>query len=78
MTFLRHLQSTEERMLFTTRYQKLAESVTGRDIFEMDAMSPNEASSYLDKALIEETCSSGEEAMNHVLTLLMHLPQAIT
>ena len=64
-------------MLFTTRYQKLAESVTGRDIFEMDAMSPDEASSYPDEALIEETCSS-EEAVNHVLTLLMHLPHAIT
>ena len=65
-------------MLFTTQYQRLAESVTGRDDFEIYAMVPNEASSYLDETLIEETCSSGGEAMNHVLTLLMHLPQVIT
>ena len=47
-------------------------------MIEIYAMVPNEASSYLDETLIEETCSSGGEAMNHVLTLLMHLPQVIT
>ncbi|KIL83635.1 hypothetical protein FAVG1_13142 [Fusarium avenaceum] len=71
-------QSEEGRILFTTRYRKVAVSVAGRNIIEIPAMSPSEAASYLKEALIEEIYSSDEEVTNHLLTLLTHLPLAIT
>jgi hypothetical protein len=71
-------QSEEGRILFTTRYKRLAVSVAGRNIIEIPAMSLSEAASYLKEALIEEICSSDEEVTNHLLTLLTYLPLAIT
>ncbi|RKK71126.1 hypothetical protein BFJ69_g11286 [Fusarium oxysporum] len=70
-------QSDEGRTLFTTRYRKVAVSVAGRNIVEVPAMSPDEATSYLKEALIQEI-SSDEQVMNCLLTLLTHLPLAIT
>ncbi|KAI6750751.1 hypothetical protein HG530_014201 [Fusarium avenaceum] len=70
--------SEEGRILFTTRYRRLAVSFAGRNIIEIPAMSPNEATSYLKEALIEEVYSSDKEATNHLLTLLTYLPLAIT
>ncbi|KAM0260847.1 hypothetical protein ACHAPA_010062 [Fusarium lateritium] len=71
-------QSGEGRILFTTRYRKVAVSVAGRNILEIPAMSPNEAASYLEEALIQEICSSDKETTNHLLTSLTYLPLAIT
>ncbi|KAF6524724.1 hypothetical protein HZS61_013223 [Fusarium oxysporum f. sp. conglutinans] len=70
-------QSDEGRTLFTTRYRKVAVSVAGRNIVEVPAMSPDEATSYFKEALIQEI-SSDEQVMNRLLTLLTHLPLAIT
>ncbi|KAM0239514.1 hypothetical protein ACHAP5_008305 [Fusarium lateritium] len=71
-------QSGEGRILFTTRYRKVAVSVAGRNILEIPAMSPDEAASYLEEALIQEICLSDEETTNHLLTSLTYLPLAIT
>ncbi|RKK64704.1 hypothetical protein BFJ69_g16600 [Fusarium oxysporum] len=71
-------QSDAGRILFTTRYRKVAVSVAGRNLLEVPAMSRNEARSYFKEALIQEVSSSDDEVMNHLLTLLEHLPLAIT
>jgi tetratricopeptide (TPR) repeat protein len=71
-------QSNEGRILFTTRYQKLALSVAGRNILGVPAMSRDEARSYLKEALIPEISLSDELVTNRLLALLTHLPLAIT
>ncbi|KAH7201293.1 hypothetical protein DER44DRAFT_440777 [Fusarium oxysporum] len=71
-------QSDHGRILFTTRYRKVAVSVAGRNILDVHAMSRDEARSYLKEALIQEISSSDDQVMNHLLTLLTHLPLAIT
>ncbi|SPJ84212.1 related to TPR repeat [Fusarium torulosum] len=71
-------QSDEGRILFTTRYRKLSVSVAGRNIVEVPAMSQDEARRYLKGALIQETSLSDEQVMYRLLTLLTHLPLAIT
>jgi hypothetical protein len=71
-------QSEEGRILFTTRYRRLAVSVAGRNIIEIPAISLSEAASYLKEALIEEICSSDEEVTNYLLALLTYLLLAIT
>ncbi|KAM5528686.1 phosphorylase superfamily protein [Fusarium oxysporum f. sp. phaseoli] len=71
-------QSDQGRILFTTRYQEVAISVAGRNIVEVPAMSRDEARSYLKEALIQEVSSTDNEVMDHLLTLLAHLPLAIT
>ncbi|KAG7423139.1 Nephrocystin-3 [Fusarium oxysporum f. sp. raphani] len=71
-------QSDEGRILFTTRYQKVAVSVAGRNSIDVFAMGRDEARSYLKEALIQEISSADDEVMNHLLTLLAHLPLAIT
>ncbi|KAF9775391.1 hypothetical protein IL306_006502 [Fusarium sp. DS 682] len=70
-------QSDEGRILFTTRYRKVAVSVAGRNIVEVPAMSRDEARNYFKQALIQEISSSDEQVMDHLLTLLTHLPLAI-
>ncbi|KAF5269078.1 hypothetical protein FOXYS1_10 [Fusarium oxysporum] len=71
-------QSDEGRILFTTRYRKVAVSVAGRNILEVPAMGRDEARSYFKEALIQEISSSDEQVIDHLLTLLTHLPLAIT
>ncbi|KAI1013599.1 hypothetical protein LB504_013194 [Fusarium proliferatum] len=71
-------QSDEGRILFTTRYRKVAISVAERNIVEVPAMSRDESRSYFKGALIQEVSSSDKQVMNHLLTLLTHLPLAIT
>ncbi|KAG7420487.1 Nephrocystin-3 [Fusarium oxysporum f. sp. raphani] len=71
-------QSDQGRILFTTRYQKVAISVAGLNILDVPAMSRDEARSYFEEALIQEISSSDDQVMNHLLTLLEHLPLAIT
>ncbi|KAH7471767.1 hypothetical protein FOMA001_g13759 [Fusarium oxysporum f. sp. matthiolae] len=74
-------QSDEGRILFTTRYQKVAASVARRNIIDVPAMRRDEGRSYLKEALIPlilEMSSTDDEVMNHLLTLLSHLPLAIT
>ncbi|KAH7459269.1 hypothetical protein FOMA001_g20123 [Fusarium oxysporum f. sp. matthiolae] len=71
-------QSDEGRILFTTRYRKLAVSVAGRNILEVPAMSQNEARSYFEEALIQEISLYDDQVINRLLTLLTHLPLAIT
>ncbi|WKT54405.1 hypothetical protein QSH57_004989 [Fusarium oxysporum f. sp. vasinfectum] len=71
-------QSDEGRILFTTRYRKVAISVAGRHILEVPAMGLDEARSYFKEALIQEMSSSDEQVIDHLLTLLTHLPLAIT
>ncbi|KAG7402728.1 Nephrocystin-3 [Fusarium oxysporum f. sp. rapae] len=71
-------QSDEGQILFTTRYRKVAVSVAGRNILEVPAMGRDEARSYLKEALIQEISSSDEQVIDHLLTLLTHLPLAIT
>ncbi|EXK78276.1 hypothetical protein FOQG_17034 [Fusarium oxysporum f. sp. raphani 54005] len=71
-------QSDQGQILFTTRYRKVAVSVTRRSIVEVPAMSRDEARTYLKEALIQEISSSDDQVMNHLLTLLTHLPLAIT
>ncbi|RKK87424.1 hypothetical protein BFJ68_g17050 [Fusarium oxysporum] len=71
-------QSDHGQILFTTRNRKLAVSVAGRNIVEVPAMSRDEARSYFKEALIQDVSSSDDEVMDHLLTLLEHLPLAIT
>ncbi|KAF5610782.1 hypothetical protein F25303_14521, partial [Fusarium sp. NRRL 25303] len=71
-------QSDQGRILFTTRYRKVAVSVAGRNILDVPAMGRDEARSYFKQALIQEVSSSDEQVMDHLLTLLTHLPLAIT
>ncbi|KAM5361080.1 hypothetical protein ACJA88_014599 [Fusarium oxysporum] len=71
-------QSDEGRILFTTRNRKVAVSVAGRNILDVPAMSRDEARSYFKEALIQEVSISEEQVMNCLLTLLTHLPLAIT
>ncbi|EWY79241.1 hypothetical protein FOYG_17582 [Fusarium oxysporum NRRL 32931] len=71
-------QSDEGRILFTTRYRKVAVSVAGRNILDVPAMGRDEARSYFKEALIQEISSTNEEVTSHLLTLLAHLPLAIT
>ncbi|KAG7413045.1 Nephrocystin-3 [Fusarium oxysporum f. sp. rapae] len=70
-------QSDKGRILFTTRYRKVAVSVAGRNILDVPAMSQGEARSYLKEALIREI-SLDDPVANHLLTILTHLPLAIT
>ncbi|KAK2666255.1 Tetratricopeptide repeat [Fusarium oxysporum f. sp. vasinfectum] len=71
-------QSDQGQILFTTRYRKVAVSVAGRNILDVPAMDRDEARSYLEEALIQEMSPTDDEVMNHLLTLLAHLPLAIT
>ncbi|EXA29007.1 hypothetical protein FOVG_19428 [Fusarium oxysporum f. sp. pisi HDV247] len=71
-------QSDQGRILFTTRYHKVAISVAGRNILDVPAMSRDEARSYLKEALIQEMSSTDNEVIDHLLALLAHLPLAIT
>ncbi|KAM5358401.1 hypothetical protein ACJA88_015353 [Fusarium oxysporum] len=71
-------QSDQGRILFTTRYRKVAVSVAGRNILDVPAMGRGEARSYLNEALIQEISSTDNKVMDHLLTLLAHLPLAIT
>ncbi|KAM5528681.1 phosphorylase superfamily protein [Fusarium oxysporum f. sp. phaseoli] len=71
-------QSDEGRILFTTRYRKVAVSVAGRNILEVPAMNRDEARSYLKEASIQEISASDDQVMNHLLALLTYLPLAIT
>ncbi|PCD44537.1 hypothetical protein AU210_003613 [Fusarium oxysporum f. sp. radicis-cucumerinum] len=71
-------QSDQGQILFTTRYRKVAVSVAGRNILDVPAMDRDEARSYLEEALIQEISSTDDEVMNRLLTLLAHLPLAIT
>ncbi|CZR37581.1 uncharacterized protein FPRO_02158 [Fusarium proliferatum ET1] len=71
-------QSDQGRILFTTRYRKVAVSVAGRNILDVPAMGRDEARSYFKQALIQEVSSSDEQVMNYLLMLLTYLPLAIT
>ncbi|KAI7758869.1 hypothetical protein LZL87_014365 [Fusarium oxysporum] len=71
-------QSDQGRILFTTRYQKVAISVAGQNILDVPAMSRDEARSYFKRALIQEMPLADNEVMNHLLTRLAHFPLAIT
>ncbi|KAG7408387.1 Regulatory protein AfsR [Fusarium oxysporum f. sp. rapae] len=71
-------QNDEGRILFTTRYRKLAVYVAGRHILEVPAMSRDEARSYLKEALIQKISPSDEQVANDLLVLLTYLPLAIT
>ncbi|KAF4999624.1 hypothetical protein FGRMN_2372 [Fusarium graminum] len=71
-------QSSQGRILFTTRYRKVAVSVAGRNIVDVPAMSQDEATSYLEEALIDGIPPSDEHATHRLLELLTHLPLAIT
>ncbi|KAH7201431.1 hypothetical protein DER44DRAFT_812204 [Fusarium oxysporum] len=71
-------QSDQGQILFTTRYRKVAVSVAGRNILDVPAMDRDEARRYLKEALIQEMSSSDEQVIDHLLTLLTHLPLAIT
>ncbi|KAL9569049.1 hypothetical protein ACKAV7_006916 [Fusarium commune] len=71
-------QSDEGRILFTTRYRKVAVSVAGRNILDVPAMSRDEARSYFKEALIQDVSSSDDQVMNQLMMLLEHLPLAIT
>ncbi|KNB16589.1 hypothetical protein FOXG_14414 [Fusarium oxysporum f. sp. lycopersici 4287] len=71
-------QNDEGRILFTTRYRKLAVLVAGRHILEVPAMSRYEARRYFKEALIQEISPSDEEVVNDLLVLLTYLPLAIT
>ncbi|KAF5673916.1 ankyrin protein 3 [Fusarium heterosporum] len=71
-------QSSQGRILFTTRYRKVAVSVAGRNIVDVHAMSQDEATSYLKDALIDGISPSDEQATHRLLELLTYLPLAIT
>ncbi|KAH7463994.1 hypothetical protein FOMA001_g17758 [Fusarium oxysporum f. sp. matthiolae] len=71
-------QSDQGRILFTTRYRKVAVSVAGRNILDVPAMDRDEARGYFKQALIQEISSSDDQVIDHLLALLTHLPLAIT
>ncbi|KAL4724498.1 hypothetical protein ACLX1H_007939 [Fusarium chlamydosporum] len=71
-------QNNEGRIVFTTRYQKLACSIAGRNIFPVPAMSRDEARSFLKDALIPEISLNDELATDRLLALLTYLPLANT
>jgi hypothetical protein len=66
-------QSDEGRILFTTRYRKLAVSVARRNILDVPAMGRDEARSYFKEALIQEISSSDEQIMNNRHKLYVRL-----
>ncbi|KAJ4118365.1 hypothetical protein NW760_008362 [Fusarium oxysporum] len=71
-------KSDEGRILFTTRYRKVAVSVAGRNVLEVPAMSREDARSYFKQALIQKMSLSDKQVIDHLLALLTHLPLAIT
>ncbi|KAL5591087.1 hypothetical protein FOBRF1_014644 [Fusarium oxysporum] len=71
-------QSDEGRVLFTTRYRKLAVSVAGRNVLEIPAMNQDEARCYFEEALIQEISLDDDQVTNRLLMLLTYLPLAIT
>ncbi|EXK23746.1 hypothetical protein FOMG_19494 [Fusarium oxysporum f. sp. melonis 26406] len=71
-------QTDEGRILCTVRHRKVAVSFARRSILDVPAMGRDEARSYFKDALIQGMSSSDDEVMNHLLTLLKHLPLDMT
>ncbi|KAJ4056847.1 hypothetical protein NW761_003550 [Fusarium oxysporum] len=71
-------KSDEGRILFTTRYRKVAVSVAGRNVLEVPVMSREDARSYFKQALIQKMSLSDKQVIDHLLALLIYLLLAIT
>lgn len=71
-------KSDEGRILFTTRDRKVAVSVARQNILQVPEMSPDEAKSYLKRALILKDLLEDDQALRDLLALLTYLPLAIT
>ncbi|KAI7764856.1 hypothetical protein LZL87_013839 [Fusarium oxysporum] len=70
-------QSDSGRILFTTRSQEVAVAVAGSAVVRLSEMNPEEALSFLGKALIHKSQIQDNESAVELLGELTHLPLAI-
>lgn len=68
----------EGRILFTTRSRKVAVSVAVSDVIYIPELSRKEATSYLEKSLIQKDLVKDKQAVAELLGALTCLPLAIT
>ena len=74
-----YLPNSDDGMtLITTRYRKVAVSMAGKDVVDLEAMSDEEAESFLRNSLIREDLPQDEADMTELLTEMTNLPLAIT
>ena len=66
------------RIIFTTRSRNVALSVTRHGIIEIQAMSSEEATLYLEMALLDHTSVRDDPTVPKLLDKLTHLPLAIS
>jgi tetratricopeptide (TPR) repeat protein len=71
-------QSEIGLILFTTRYQDVAVSLTGGDIIELEEMNKEEAVSFLAKSLARKHLLEDNAITTELLDELTYLPLAIT
>lgn len=70
--------SDQGRILFTTRFRKVAVSVATSSVLEIDEMSQKEAKCYLEKSLIQKDLLDDQQAVEDLLEVLTCLPLALT
>ncbi|RYP81323.1 hypothetical protein DL769_002052 [Monosporascus sp. CRB-8-3] len=64
--------------LFTTRSRKVAVSAAGCDVFDLQEMDEQEATSFLEKTLIQKQLLQDKATVRRLLQDLTYLPLAIT
>ncbi|KDN65752.1 hypothetical protein CSUB01_07533 [Colletotrichum sublineola] len=69
-------QSDDGVILFTTRYSRVATSVAGGNVVDLEEMSYNEASSFMRQSLVKGLYDDGA-VLKKLLEDLTHLPLAI-
>ncbi|KAK1991922.1 hypothetical protein LX36DRAFT_324277 [Colletotrichum falcatum] len=73
-----YLPANEDgRILFTSRFRKLASELAGKQVFELGKMSTPEARKFFEQAVLEEASPPGE-LVEELLDQLEHLPLAIS
>lgn len=70
-------ESENGTILFTTRVQELAVSLTRGDVLELGSMSRSDASSFLEKSLIKKILPDDRKSVDELLEELIYLPLAI-
>lgn len=74
-----YLPNSDDGMtLINTRYRKVAVAMAGKDVVDLEAMSEEEAESFLRNSLIRDDLPQDEVDMTELLAELTNLPLAIT
>ncbi|KAI9162705.1 putative Kinesin light chain [Paramyrothecium foliicola] len=71
-------QSDKGRIVFTTRFRKLALAAASRSIIDLSDISPEEARAYFENSLVDKALLDDDKAVTDLLKLLTGLPLAIT